>query len=109
MREWLLNYKPKGELVGIPIDIIDRMLDNQLAQGNPEDISVFENIRSAGSSTGGFNWSVSLERNLLPKEGMLSVYSASSFWDKILDDKNFNVFYELYPKQEKTITIGEED
>ena len=40
----LENYTPKGELKEFPIEIIQKMLDYQIKQGNKEDISVFESI-----------------------------------------------------------------
>lgn len=47
MRESLKNYTPKGDLVGFLLEVINWMLDCQVAQGNKEDVRVFEGNRCA--------------------------------------------------------------
>ena len=45
-----------GQLTGVPIEIVEFMLDQQEAQGNKRDASVFEKFFSRGKMLGGFNW-----------------------------------------------------
>ena len=57
----LRGYKCKGELVGVPIEVVELMLREQVRQGNKEDIGVFEDMKWASVMSGGFNWDVSDE------------------------------------------------
>jgi hypothetical protein len=50
------NYNYKGDLKGFPPEVVEWMLDQQEAQGNRRDVSVFEEGRMADKSEGGFNW-----------------------------------------------------
>ena len=84
--EELENYEPKGQLIGFPKEIIARMLECQEEQGNPRDISAFERDRTAGRGGKGFIWDKT-------KEGV-------DFWDDVIRIKNFNLFFEKYPKQD---------
>lgn len=77
--EELKNYTPKGQLEGFPKEIISRMLDCQEEQGNPRDISLFEKCRSLG-----FIWDYTKEKG--------------NFWCKVIHKKDFNLFFERYPK-----------
>ena len=77
----LENYEPKGQLKGYPKEIISRMLDCQEEQGNKRDVSVFEKDRIVG-----FVW-------IQTKEGL-------TFWDEVIRYKNFDLFFEKYPKQD---------
>ena len=45
-----------GQLTGVPIEIVEYMLDQQEAQGNKRDASVFESNFADGVLTGGFDW-----------------------------------------------------
>lgn len=45
-----------GMLTGVPVEIVEFMLDQQEAQGNKRDISVFEEGFRYGMSAGGFDW-----------------------------------------------------
>ncbi len=84
----LENYIPKGDLIGFPKEIISRMLYCQEEQGNPRDVSVFEKGRAAGQYNKGFTWNET-------KEGSL-------FWSKVINTKDFNLFFEKYPKQDNS-------
>ena len=82
----LESYSPKGELEGFPKEIIARMLECQEEQGNPRDISVFERDRTAGQYVGGF-------ARYETKEG-------NRFWYDVVNNKDFNLFFKKYPKQD---------
>lgn len=85
-KEELENYTPKGQLTGFPKEIITRMLECQEEQGNKRDISVFENIIRAPINFYGFSWSKT-------KEGW-------DFWNEVILKKDFNLFFERYPKKD---------
>ena len=82
----LENYVPKGELEGFPKEIIAKMLECQEDQGHKRNISVFENKRIAGEDRKGFEWRLTKEE--------------FDFWDEVIREKNFNVFFEKYPKKD---------
>jgi hypothetical protein len=63
----------------LPVEIQDRMLDEQERQGYPRNVKEFEE-----GVTGGFLWSRSVE--------------GGAFWTKVLRDGDFSDFYAKYPK-----------
>jgi len=83
-KEELENYVPKGNIEGFPKGIISLMLDYQEEQGNPRDVSVFERRAVARQPDKGFEWDYT-------QEGW-------DFWHKVINNKNFNFFFEKYPK-----------
>ena|SRR5690554_4893683 len=72
------------EFKDLPVEIQDRMLDEQENQGNKRDAEVFEEEIAAGADGGGFTWEKSVE--------------GTDFWRRIIMYGNFAVFYEKYPK-----------
>ena len=82
----LENYEPKEELEGFPKEIIARMLDCQEEQGNPRNISVFERNKYTIVELGGFDWDKTIEKDI--------------FWEEVIDNKNFDIFFKKYPKQD---------
>ena len=84
-----MNEDYKGELRGFPREIVEKMLDRQEDAGNERDVSVFENHRSAIGSRDGFSWAYSIE--------------GDSFWDDIISARNFKIFFDKYPKDDKTV------
>ena len=85
-REELENYIPKGKLEGFPKEIIARMLDCQEEQGNPRDVTVFEKMINTKQSDKGFTWNKTKD--------------TWYFWCKVIREKDFNLFFEKYPKQD---------
>src|SRR5690554_5238425 len=69
----------------LPVEIQERMLDEQVRQGNPRNAEVFEENASAGATVGGFYWTESAEGHI--------------FWEEIILSGNFAIFYEKYPKR----------
>ena len=84
MIQELENYVPKGDLIGFPKEIINRMLDCQEEQGNPKDVTVFE--RCITSIHLGFDWCLTKEKR--------------KFWNEVISHKNFDLFFKKYPKKE---------
>lgn len=91
----LENYEPKGELEGFPKEIIAKMLDYQQKQGNKKDVTVFENNANANKDRGGFSWA--------------STYEGFYFWNHVINIKNFDLFFEKYPKKEDNQEFRVED
>ena len=78
--------KYKGEIAGFPQEIVEKMLERQVEQGNERDVSVFERSRSSNKRGGGFLW-------IDTEEGCL-------FWDSVILDMDFDVFFAKYPKKQ---------
>jgi hypothetical protein len=79
----------------LPIEIQQRMLDEQERQGNPRDANVFEKEITAIIPEGGFLWEESVE--------------GFNFWKEIIWNRNFAVFYEKYPKESDKKLYSEEE
>jgi hypothetical protein len=71
----------------LPVEIQEKMLEHQEAQTGKRNESVFEKSIGASSEQMGFNWGRT-------SEGLV-------FWIAILENGKFDLFYELYPKEEK--------
>jgi hypothetical protein len=85
-KEELENYEPKGQLIGFPKEIIARMLDCQEEQGTKRDVNVFEKYKDSSLVEGGFDWDETKEEIF--------------FWYEVICNKDFNLFFEKYPKKE---------
>ena len=75
----------------LPIEIQQRMLDEQERQGYPRNAKVFEKATSASPFKGGFAWAYSVQ--------------GYDFWKKILRDGDFTDFYAKYPKHPRLKAI----
>ncbi len=75
----------------LPVEIQERMLDEQERQGNTRNAEVFEKNIGADVSQGGFLWGNS-------EEGFC-------FWDRVLLNGNFAEFYAKYPKRPRLKVI----
>lgn len=75
-----------SRLKELPVEIVEKMLENQVLQGNKRDATVFEKLLSTGYSDGGFTW----ERS---PEGF-------EFWSDIINYKKYDVFFKKYPKKD---------
>lgn len=82
----------KGQLEGFPTEIVEKMLDYQEQQGNERDISVFEKDIFAGKRSKGFIWDETLE--------------GADFWNEVIEQRNFQVFFDRYPKYPKVMWVG---
>ena len=81
----------KGQLEGFPEEVVDKMLERQVEQGNKRDVSVFEKVRLTGTHNGGFRWGNTPEGDI--------------FWSDVIFKKDFEVFYKRYPKNTQQETI----
>ena len=68
-----------------PPEIIELMLQRQKEQGNPKTIKPFLEEVIREKSNGGFDWENT-------PEGLY-------FWNKVLVEENFKLFYDLYSKK----------
>lgn len=86
------NYK--GQLKGFPSEVVEKMLERQVEQGNKRDVGVFEKIDNAGKYHGGFGWAITAE--------------GADFWREVIGKRNFNLFFSRYPKEDKFTPISED-
>jgi len=77
------NYT--GQLKGFPQEIIDKMCDYQVEQGNSKNPMVFDNNIRALANHGGFNWNYVIGEEIL--------------WRQVLLGRDFNLFFQKYPKK----------
>lgn|SRR5574344_916969 len=80
-----------GDIEGFPIEVVQRMIECQVEQGNKADVSVFQNRKSCSGGSGGFEWCDTTERH--------------DFWDKVILNRDFKIFFEKYPKENKEIYV----
>jgi hypothetical protein len=87
-----MNTKPmsyKGQLKGFPTEVVEKMLEEQERQTGKRDVSVFEGCLAADDTEGGFAWREC-------KSG-----DEHSFWRDVIRHRNFDRFFEKYPKQQQ--------
>lgn len=75
-----------GDIKGFPLEVVQKMIERQVEQGNEANVKVFQGrATSDGKHFKGFDW-------LKTEEGTI-------FWLNVVAYKNFNLFFEKYPKQ----------
>ena len=74
----------ENQIEGFPIEIVNKMIQRQVEQGNPPNIEVFKNTNWESVDGGGFSWDKTVE--------------GGEFWEDIIFNENFNIFFERYPK-----------
>lgn len=78
-----------GDIEGFPPEVVELMLQRQFEQTGKRDVSLFEINKSAGNEIGGFTWKDTTEE--------------WDFWHDVIEDKDFDEFFEKYPKQQTII------
>jgi len=73
-----------GQIEGFPLEVVQRMVEEQVKQGNKADVTVFQESANSEPIEGGFLWTDTSE--------------GFNFWEKVIGDKNFDKFFEKYPK-----------
>jgi len=79
----------KGDIKNFPVEIVERMLWHQVDQGNKRNVSVFEKASTKGFSCMGFTWEFTIE--------------GFNFWSRVIRNKNFQIFFNKYPKQKPLV------
>ena len=96
-------YKVKeGDLIkclsSFPIEVVQKMVDNQYMQTGVSTVVIFQNNVIAGVDMGGFCWHDTTE--------------GDDFWRGVIKSKNFAFFFKRYPKvvcDESLYVVKEED
>jgi len=76
--------KYKGQIADFPTEVVEKMLEKQVEQGNPKDVTVFEKYKEPSKYNKGFDWDNTKEGN--------------NFWHSVIRYRMFDVFFERYPK-----------
>ena len=76
----------KGQIKGFPQEVVEKMLERQVEQGNKRDITVFEKESWTSAANSGFTWCSTVEDD--------------DFWTDVIGYKKFDLFFEKYPKKE---------
>lgn len=84
-----------GDLENFPIEVVEKMLENQFKQVNKIDISVFQEYRDSDIQRGGFCWKNTIE--------------GPDFWEDVINNENFDRFFECYAKSKEVYIRGCED
>ncbi len=80
-----------GEIKGYPIEVIEKMIEEQVKQGNCPNVEVFQKSVTADEVDGGFTW-------INTEDGM-------DFWEDVIVNDNFDLFFEKYPKKPNLVYI----
>lgn len=96
-----------GDIKGFPVEVVQKMIEEQVKQGNKANVEVFQNRRYNDKTHKGFSFNKSAE--------------GFYFWTEVVVRSNFDLFFQKYPKQnnntknsidmtqDKTITPLEKD
>lgn len=84
----------KGYIKNFPLEIVQKMCDYQVDQGNEFDPSVFSLMARAGHSSGGFDWCNT-------EEGI-------QFWEYVIGREAFDEYFNYYPKTVNVYDVEDE-
>ncbi len=77
-----------GEIEGFPIEVVRKMVEEQIRQGNKADVEVFQKLSNVDKKHGGFEWE--------------DTEDGYEFWNNVIIYKEFDEFFGKYPKPETT-------
>ena len=85
-----------GRIQFFPIEVVEKMVEEQVRQGNKADVTVFQRCAIAGADVGGFDWCATKD--------------SAFFWVDVINGNNFEKFFEKYPKVDsKVFIIGDSE
>ena len=73
-----------GAIENFPIQVVEKMIERQVQQGNKPDVKAFHRYVYKDAKGGGFTWKNTIEGEM--------------FWHEVIRNNNYNVFFEMYPK-----------
>lgn len=80
-----------GDIERFPIEVVEKMIEEQAKQGNCPNVRVFQNRITADVNNGGFNWETAEDK--------------AKFWTKVILCEDFDLFFEKYPKKTNLLYI----
>jgi hypothetical protein len=82
-----------GEIADFPMEVVERMVYEQVSQRQKINPTVFAIKNSAAHGEGGFSWAAT-------EDGY-------TFWEKVIRHKDFDLFFSKYPR--KTVVYKNEN
>lgn len=79
-----------GDIKDFPIEVVEKMIEEQVKQGNYPNVEVFQNGITSDRNNDGFSWD--------------DAEDGYDFWEDVIDNDNFDLFFEKYPKKNNTNT-----
>jgi hypothetical protein len=79
------------DIKDFPIEVVEKMIEEQVKQGNCPNVEIFQNDSSACAGDGGFSWA--------------ETEDGTEFWIEVLDGGNFDLFFKKYPKKPNLVYI----
>ena len=73
-----------GDIKDFPIEVVRKMVEEQVRQGNHADVSIFQECNIEDVFDGGFEWCETDDGDM--------------FWNEVISWKNFDLFFNRYPK-----------
>lgn len=83
-----------GDIENFPIEVVEKMVEEQVKQGNKPDVEVFQRCAIAGAELGGFDW-------IKTKDPL--------FWTMVIDGRNFELFFTEYPRKSNVYIVGDSE
>jgi hypothetical protein len=74
-----------GEIANFPLEVVERMVFEQIKQGHKPNPAVFAKKKSASDYENGFTWS--------------KTYDGHRFWEEVIRLNDFDSFFKRYPKK----------
>ena len=76
-----------GCIYDFPIEVVQKMVDYQVKQGNEPDVAIFQKNCLMSKNYGGFDWGETEE--------------GGDFWSCVIDNIDFELYFKKYPKKEQ--------
>lgn len=80
-----------GKIKDFPIEVVEKMIEEQVRQGNCPNVEVFQKDATFDVEDGGFDWN--------------KTDDDMDFWEEVITERNFELFFEKYPKKAKLVYI----
>ena len=77
-----------GAIEDFPIEVVQKMVEEQVKQGNEPDVTSFQNDATCEVSNGGFTWE--------------KTNDGEEFWFDVIVYGNYDLFFEKYPEKNNT-------
>lgn len=78
-------------LEDFPVEVVEKMLEEQIKQGNAPSLEVFFDNLIADKLQGGFTWN--------------ETEDGDEFWEAVIQNDNFDLFFEKYPKHNNLVYV----
>lgn len=80
-----------GNIKDFPIEVVEKMIEEQVKQGNCPNVEAFQHYANADVADDGFTWN--------------NTEDGDDFWMEVIDDGNFELFFKKYPKRANLVYI----